>query len=91
MIVKRQGIIVWYKHHKFLNQFKRYGHLVYHSRKQKYAVIYTDLDKATDTKARLKKLPFVRKVALSEKPNLRTSFEKKSLVKVKEYDYHLGI
>jgi len=91
MIVKRQGIIVWYKHHKFVNQFKQYGHLIYYSRKQKYAVIYTNLDKVNDVKKRLEKLPFVKKVILSEKPNLKTSFEKKIPVKVKEYDYHLGI
>lgn len=91
MIIKRQGIIVWYKHHKFLNQLKRYGHLIYHSRRQKYAVLYTDLDYASQIKTRLKKLSFVTKVKLSKKPNIRTAFEKKSPINVKDYDHHLGI
>jgi len=91
MIVKRQGLIVWYKHQRFIKQIRRFGHLIYYSRKQKYAVLYTDVDKIEKVKEHLEKKSFIKKVQYSQKPYIRTSFEKKTLEKVKDYDYNLGI
>lgn len=40
MRTERQGIIVWFQHMKNLKQIRRYGHLLYTSKKLRYAVIY---------------------------------------------------
>ena len=91
MIVKRQGLIVWYKHQRFIKQIRRYGHLLYYSRKQKYAVLYTDMETVEEVKKHLGNKSFITKVQYSKKPHIRTTFEKKPLEKVKDYDYNLGI
>jgi len=88
---KRQGLIVWYKHHRHINKIKRYGHLLYTSQKLKYAVLYVNQENIDHTINNLMKLPFIKKVQKSKKPLIRTNFEKKEPMTVKEFDHHLGI
>ncbi|MFD2760559.1 YlbG family protein [Lentibacillus juripiscarius] len=91
MRTKRQGLIVWFKHMKNIRHIKRYGHLVYSSKKLKYAVLYTDQDTLERTEAKLRKLPFVSKVERSQKPFIRTDYENAKPDKAKQYDYKMGI
>lgn len=88
---KRQGLIVWYQHRRNINKIKRYGHLLYTSKKQKYAVVYVNQNRINTVENQLVKLPFVKKVLRSQKPFIRTNFEKREPVNIKDYDYHLGI
>lgn len=91
MITKRQGLIVWFQHMKNLKQIKRYGHLIYSSRKLKYAVIYVDQEELETIETKLLKLSFVSKIDRSYKPFIRTNYENAKPDKAKQYDYKMGI
>ena len=89
MRVKRQGLIVWFQHRKNIKQIKRHGHLLYISRKQKYAVIYVNESEIKKTEEKLLKLPFVTKVERSYKPFVQTDFQQTIPDQVKPYDYNI--
>lgn len=91
MRTNRQGMIVWFQHMKNMKQLKRYGNLIYVSKRWKYAVIYVNQDEVEDIEERLIKLPFVSRIDRSYKPFLRTNYENAKIDKAKEYDYKLGI
>jgi len=87
MRVKRQGLIVWYKHRKNIRQLKRYGHFLYASRRMRYAVIYVNQDEIDLIEENLQKLSYVTKVERSYKPFIATSFENAKPDEAKLYDY----
>lgn len=87
MRVSRQGLIVWYKHRKNIRQIKRYGHLIYASRKMRFVVIYVNQDEIDKIEANLQKLPFVTKLERSYRPFVATSFENAKPDEAKLYDY----
>jgi uncharacterized protein YlbG (UPF0298 family) len=87
MRVKRQGLIVWFQHRKNIKQIKRHGHLLYISRKLKYAVIYVNESDMDNTEEKLLKLPFVSKVERSYKPYMQTDFQNAIPDEAKQYDY----
>lgn len=91
MRAERQGLIVWYRHRRNISQIRRHGHLVYASRRMRYAVLYVNKKDLEKIEKQLKNYPFVRKVERSPKKLLRTNYEKKEIKKVKEYDFHIGI
>ncbi|SDQ63482.1 Uncharacterized protein YlbG, UPF0298 family [Virgibacillus subterraneus] len=91
MITKRQGLIVWFQHMKNIKQIKRYGHLIYSSRKLKYAVIYVDQSELETIETKLLKLSFVSKIDRSYKPFVQTDYENAKPDKAKQYDYKMGI
>ncbi|WP_373895917.1 YlbG family protein [Virgibacillus natechei] len=91
MRVNRQGIIVWFQHVKNIKQLKRYGNLIYTSKKLKYAVIYVDQSELEMIEQKLLKLSFVSKVDRSYKPFLQADFENTKPDKAKQYDYKMGI
>lgn len=93
MIVKRQGLIVWFQHMKNIKHIKRYGNLVYVSRKRKYAVVYVNQDELEQIEQKLLKHSFVTKVDRSYKPEIRTEYESShpEEAKTKKYDYKMGI
>jgi len=87
MRVKRQGLIVWFKHRKNIRQLKRYGHFIYASRRQRFAVIYVNQDEIDTVEERLNKLSYVTKVERSYKPFVATSYENAQPDEAKLYDY----
>ena len=91
MRTKRQGLIVWFQHMKNIKQIKRQGHLIYVSKKLKYAIIYVNLDAIDDIEKKLLKYAFISKVERSEKPYVETNFENAKPDKAKQYDYKMGI
>ncbi|GEL75995.1 YlbG family protein [Tenuibacillus multivorans] len=86
MITKRQGIIVWVKHIKYAKRLRRYGHLIYASRKQRYLLIYVDQDQIEDTLEQIRRLNFVKNVEISYKPYIDTVYQTKVPKKDKEYE-----
>lgn len=76
---------------KNVRHIKRYGHLLYVSKKMKYAVIYVDQAEIQAVENKLMKYPFVSRVERSKKPFLRTDFENKESEKEEEQDYRMGI
>ena len=87
MNTKRQGLIVWFQHMKNLRQIKRYGHLLYASKKMRYAVLYVNSDEIADVELRLQKLSFISKTDRSSKPFINTTYENAIPDKAKQYDY----
>lgn len=90
MFTNRQGLVIWFQHMKNVRQIKRYGHLVYVSKKLKYALIYVNQEDLDHMVEKLSKLNFVSKVAPSYKPFIRTEYENSKPDKAKEYDYKFG-
>src|SRR5690625_7396351 len=87
---KRQGLVVWFKHRRNIKQIKRYGHLIYTSRRLKYAVLYVDQDEIKVVEEKLRNHSFILKVMQSHKPQLRTDFEKVKPDKEEKYNYKIG-
>lgn len=87
MRVRRQALIIWYKHRRNVRQLIRYGHLIYASRRLRYAVIYVYKDQIDETEANIRKLPYVTKVERSYKPFVETSFQNARPDEAKLYDY----
>jgi len=88
---KRQGLIVWYQHKKNIKKLMRFGHVLYTSKRQKYAVLYVNQEDIEDVEERLLRLPFISRVDRSKKPFIRVDYEKKEPEIIKEYDYNVGI
>ncbi|WP_163970766.1 YlbG family protein [Oceanobacillus halotolerans] len=91
MRMKRQGIIVWFQHMKNVRNLKRYGHIIYVSKKLRYAVIYVNEIDIHSIETKLLRLPFVSKVEQSYKPFIQTNFENAKPDEAKQYDYKMGI
>jgi uncharacterized protein YlbG (UPF0298 family) len=87
MVESRQGLVVWFKHKKNLRQIKRYGHLIYASRRMKYAILYVNQDEIEEMENKLTKLPFVRKTEHSYRPFVSANYENAKLDEAKLYDY----
>lgn len=87
MRVRRQALIVWYKHRRNVRQLMRHGHFIYASRRLRYAVIYVYKDNIDKAEENLRKLPYVTKVERSYKPFVATSFENARPDEAKLYDY----
>jgi len=91
MKISRQGLIVWFHHMRDLKQIRRYGNLIYASRKLKYAVLYVNQSDIEEIERKLANLPFVSRLERSYRPFLRTNFENAKPDKAKQYDYKMGI
>lgn len=91
MRINRQGLIVWFQQMKNLKQIKRFGNLIYASKKMKYAIIYVNESELEHIEAKLIRLPFISKVERSYRPYLRTDYENAKPDKAKQYDYKMGI
>lgn len=88
----RQGLIVWFQHMRHIKQIKKFGHLIYVSKKLKYAVLYVDQAQIETVEDRLLRYGFISKVDRSYKPYVRTIFENTSQEQAKHLDdYRIGI
>ncbi|EKQ21906.1 hypothetical protein Lpp22_0982 [Lacticaseibacillus paracasei subsp. paracasei Lpp22] len=73
-IKQRQGLVVWVYSLKQLKTLRRYGTIMYVSRRMKYVYLYLDQDELAQTSAKLSKLRFVKRVEPSHRPELATEF-----------------
>ncbi|MFD2638159.1 YlbG family protein [Piscibacillus salipiscarius] len=89
MITKRQGIVVWIKHPKYVKRLRRYGHLIYASRKLKYVLIYVNQEELEEVTEQINRLNFVKRIDLSHKPFVDTVYQKKSPIIEEETDYEI--
>jgi uncharacterized protein YlbG (UPF0298 family) len=87
----RIGIAVWVSTLKNVKILRKYGHLMYVSKKLKYAVLYCDMAQLEETIAKLERIHFVKKVEPSYKPFIKTEFQNARPDKAKEYDYKMGL
>ncbi len=88
---ERQGLIVYVHHLKQAKSLRRYGHVHYISRRQKYVVLYCDMDNIEVVTNKLTRLPFVKKIVPSFRPFVKTEYENAKPDKAKEYDYKAGL
>ncbi|HLR59137.1 MAG TPA: DUF2129 domain-containing protein [Pseudogracilibacillus sp.] len=91
MRVKRQGLIVWFQHKRNIKQIKRFGHLIYVSKRMRYAVIYVNQDEVEEIEKSMAKLSYIIKVERSYKPFVTMNYENAVPDKAKIYDYKMGI
>src|SRR5699024_375410 len=91
MQIKRQGIIVWFQHRKNIKQIRRFGNLIYVSKKMRYAVLYVDQTEVDTIIEKMSKLSFISKIEVSYKPFLKTYYENALSDEAKIYDYKIGI
>ena len=75
MFTKRQGLIIWFRHMKNLRKLKRLGHLIYASKKKKYALIYVNQDELEDVKKIAENYNFGKSVESSHRPEVEMEFE----------------
>ena len=87
----RQGLIVYVHQLKHAKSLRKDGHVHYISRKQKYVVMYVNQADIEAIEQKLQRLPFVKGVAQSHRPFLKTEFENSKPDKAKEYDYKIGL
>ncbi|GLC87575.1 UPF0298 protein [Lysinibacillus piscis] len=91
MMNERQGLIVYVHQLKNAKSLRKYGHVLYISRKQKYVVLYCDQDDIDNLTVKLQRLPFVKDVVPSYRPFVKTEYENAKPDKAKEYDYKVGL
>lgn len=91
MITERVGLAVWLQSLKQVKHLRKYGNIHYVSRKMKYVVMYCDQDKVEDTMKKLESLHFVKEVAMSMRPWLKTEFQNSVTETEKEHEYKMGI
>lgn len=91
VLIGRQGLVVWFQHMKNLKHIKRYGNLIYVSKKLKYAIVYVDQETIDTTEKKILKHSFVSKVDRSFKPFVETDYENAKPDDAKNYDYKMGI
>lgn len=91
MKTKRQGVVVWFQNRRNIKQIKRFGHLIYTSKRLHYAVLYVNQNELEGVMLKLKKMPFVSKVTASYKPFIRTNFDKAKpdIEKKDSYNMHI--
>ena len=91
MLTGRQGVFVWLYTLKQAKQLRRYGNVLYISKKLKYVHLYCNMDETEGIVEKLQKLSYVKRVDLSYRPFLKTEFENSRPDKAKEYDYKMGL
>lgn len=87
----RQGLIVYVHQLKHAKSLRKYGHVHYISRKLKYVVLYCNQDEIEALQTKIQRLPFVKNVVQSHRPEVKTEFENAKPDKAKEYDYKVGL
>lgn len=90
-MTERQGLIVYVHHLKQAKSLRKFGHVHYISKRQKYVVLYCDQDQIDAAKQKMNKLPYVKEILESYRPFLKTEFENSKPDKAKEYDYKIGL
>jgi len=88
---ERQGLIVYVNQLKHAKTLRKYGNVHYISRKLKYVVLYCNREEIEMAISKIQRLPFVKDVAPSYRPFLKTEFENAKPDKAKEYDYKIGL
>ena len=69
-ITERQGLIVYINNFHVLRRLRRYGHIVYVSKRMSYVVLYVNRSLVEELTKELEQLHSVTSVKLSEWPNI---------------------
>lgn len=74
---ERVGIIVWYKELRSSRPLERLGSVHYTSKAMNYAVLYVNSEQQEAVIQQLEKYPFVKKVELSMRKEIKTDYDSK--------------
>lgn len=77
MLPKRVGIVVWLRHVRDARNLDRYGHVIYVSRRMKYAILYVNESELNAKMNQLARLPYVRKVEPSHLHEVAVDYDEK--------------
>lgn len=91
MFPKRVGLAVWLNNTKMARHLRRFGNVLYISRKMRYAILYVDEASLDETVEKLNQFNFVKKVDLSHRHEIKIEYQNAKPDKAKEYDYKMGI
>ena len=69
-ITERQGLIVYINNFHVLRRLRRYGHIVYFSKRMRYVVLYVNRSLVEELKKELEQLHSVTSVKPSEWPDI---------------------
>ncbi|WP_414046749.1 DUF2129 domain-containing protein [Macrococcus equi] len=73
-LVQREQLIIYLKSHKHERQIRKYGHIVYTNRKEKWVSMYVNSDNLESILGQLEKLKFVTHVISSPYKQLKTDY-----------------
>lgn len=90
MFGERIGLSVWLYSLKHIKNLRRFGNVIYTSKKMKYAIIYCNRENIDETIEKLNSLHYVKAVQPSLKPFLKTEYEK-VVDKEKEFELKIGL
>lgn len=78
-MLKRKGLIVYFRNPKVLKQIEKISEIKYYTKKKKYAIIYVNEENVESKKEELKKLKLVRKIeeSLLENEEYQLDFDVK--------------
>lgn len=76
LIDERIGLSVWLQSLKHIRHIRRFGHIIYVSKKMKYVILYCSKAELDKTIEKLNSFPFVKLVQPSYRPYLKTDYEK---------------
>lgn len=76
LIDERIGLSVWLNSLKHIRHIRRFGHIIYVSKKMKYVILYCAKADLERTIEKLNSFPFVKLVQPSYRPYLKTDYEK---------------
>jgi len=86
LIDERIGLSVWLNSLKHIRLIRRFGHIIYVSKKMKYVILYCSKGDAEQTIEKLNSYPFVKLVQPSYRPYLKTDYEKVRSQNEKKYE-----
>ena len=69
-ITDRQGLVIYINNAHVLRRLRRYGHIMYYSRRLHYVILYVDQSKIEEVKEKILALHNVTRVERSEWPNI---------------------
>lgn len=71
---KRASLIVYLHYNRDLRKLKKYGDVLYHSKRMRYALLYLNQEDLAETKELLQAEKFVKKVLPSYQDSLDREF-----------------
>lgn len=90
MINDRIGLSVWLYSLKHIRQLRRFGHIIYVSRKMKYVILYCSTKELDQVVEKLRSYSYVKDVQQSYRPYLKTEYEKVKYDEEKEFELKIG-
>ncbi|MDR3157180.1 MAG: YlbG family protein [Lactobacillales bacterium] len=77
MLQKRRLLVIWVYNLKPIKNLKRFGQIMYISRKMKYVLMYLNEEDVGEVEPKVRRLHFVRYTEYSYRPDIEMNFSDK--------------